>query len=456
MLVVISDLHLGDNTCSKTISPDAFRIFKDRLEELLLNASIREGETYHPIERVELLLLGDILELIHSTLWLSEKQGEAGYARPWSDPQGPELPAKVLQITRAILKENAEGLTILREMTGETPILLPPANSAGKPALDTLERIPVNVHVHYMVGNHDWLYHLPGEGFDQARQEVIRAMGLANKPGPFPYDPGESETLMRLCDEYRIFARHGDYFDTFNYDHEKGRNTATLGDALGIDLLNRFPDEVEKRMGDLLPEDFYHELHEITNIRPSVAAPLWISSKMREYGGNPAERKQIKDIWNEVTQEFIKLDFVRAHDKATNPFDSVDGLELALKLTRRASLETLNQVVLRLQKKLWSDELSLARFAVTEAAFTSHRANYIIYGHTHNHELVPLDTYQAGQEIVYQFMVNSGTWRAYHGLTRYRPEEQKFIPYQLMTYLAFYKANERKGRRFEAWSGKLI
>jgi len=33
------------------------------------------------------------------------------------------------------------------------------------------------------------------------------------------------------------------------------------------------------------------------------------------------------------------------------------------------------------------------------------------------------------------------------------PTEQKFVRYQTLTYLAFYKDNEREGRQFEVWSG---
>ena len=52
-----------------------------------------------------------------------------------------------------------------------------------------------------------------------------------------------------------------------------------------------------------------------------------------------------------------------------------------------------------------------------------------------------------------QIYLNSGTWHTYFDLAVYKPEEQKFVPYQVLTYLTFYKDNERGGRRFEAWSG---
>ena len=455
MLVVVSDLHLGDGTCAKTVSADAFRIFRDRLQLLAQTASVRDDGSYRPIEEVELLLLGDIFEVIHSTLWLSQREGDPGYARPWSDPNGAQLPAKLGEITRAILDNNAEALAILRLLASGEAITLPQADSRGNQVLNA-EPLPVKVKISFIVGNHDWFYHLPGEAYDRIRQQIIEAMGLVNGSEPFPHDPRDSEYVMRLFDQYRIFARHVDYYDKFNYNREKGRNFAALGDALAVELLNRFPLEVEQRMGDSLPKAFYKELHEITNTRPSVAAPLWISGQLRQFGGDPAEQAQVKAIWDELADEFLNLEFVRSFDREWNPFDSVDGLEMVLKFARRVSFESINKAILRMQKKMWSDDLSFSKHAMREPFFTSRRADYIVYGHTHYHETVPLDRYQVAGEDVFQFLVNSGTWRSYHDLTRYHPEQQKFIPFQLMTYLAFYKDDERRGRRYEAWTGRLV
>jgi hypothetical protein len=33
------------------------------------------------------------------------------------------------------------------------------------------------------------------------------------------------------------------------------------------------------------------------------------------------------------------------------------------------------------------------------------------------------------------------------------PLEQKFVPYQAMTYLTFYQPDERGERHFETWAG---
>lgn len=457
MLVIVSDLHLGDGTCAKTVSPDAFYIFRDRLHLLLQTASIRKDDKYRPIEEVDLLLLGDIFELNHSTLWLEEEPGQPGYVRPWSNPAAPELGQKILQITRAILQNNAKSIEVLKKMSQGEALRLPPVDSRGRPAWDAGEQIPVRVRIHYMIGNHDWLYCLPGPLYDQARQELIDAVGLANAPTPFPFTVDESPLLADLLAEYRVFARHGDYFDKFNFNQQKGRAAATLGDAMGIELLNRFPLEVERRMGNELPKTFYRMLAEITNIRPSLAVPLWIGGQLQQYSGNPRKKAHVKAIWDELAEAFLQNDFVRSHDRKTNPFDSVDGLEALVRFTRHASFESINRLIIWMQERMWSDDISLSRHAVREKAFRERWADFIVYGHTHHHEVIPLDVYSRDrQHHVSQMLFNSGTWRVYHDLARFRPEAQKFVPYQVMTYLTFYKEDERRGRRYEVWSGRLM
>ncbi|HSB66078.1 MAG TPA: hypothetical protein VLD65_05835 [Anaerolineales bacterium] len=456
MLVAISDLHLSDGTVGKSLSVDAFHIFRERLEQLAYSASLRADGSYRPLESIDLLLLGDIFELIHSTRWLEEKPGEAGFVRPWDDPARPELIAKTHTIKQAVLEHNAETMSVFRQMTRGEAISLPPANHQGKPALEAKEKVAVPVNLYYMVGNHDWLYHLPGEAYTPMRRLIVDGMGLRNDPIRIPYESAEWDLLEELFEKYRIFARHGDIYDRWSYNSEYGRDAATLGDALCIELINRFPEEIERFLGDSLPGHFYRGLHDMINVRPNVAVPLWIGGQIRHYGVMEKLESVVKDIWNGLVGEFLKLDFIRAMDRRWNPFDSVDELSLVLKLTRWTSIENFNRVILLIKKRLFRDDPSMARHAMKELAFTSRKADFIVYGHTHHHEIIPLDSYHQYGKENYQFLVNTGTWRSCYDLTRYHPEQQKFLPYQLMSYLAFFANGERHGRHHEAWTGKLV
>ena len=180
MLIILSDIHLGDRTCSKSVSSDAFRLFVARLKELAFNASWHADSSYHPLENIDILLLGDIMELQNTTLWLDKAIGEPGYVRPWTDTQAPEFSAKIDAITRAVLQHNSSSIAILKALTQPGGLTLPPSNYLIKPDLKASDRVPVRVRLHYMLGNHDWYYHLPGPAFDAIRQGIVEAFGLHN------------------------------------------------------------------------------------------------------------------------------------------------------------------------------------------------------------------------------------------------------------------------------------
>ena len=69
MLVLISDLHLGDGTTGSSIPTSAFQLFAKRLR-LDAHFASAQGERYRAIEELDVILLGDILEVLHSNRWL--------------------------------------------------------------------------------------------------------------------------------------------------------------------------------------------------------------------------------------------------------------------------------------------------------------------------------------------------------------------------------------------------
>jgi len=128
-------------------------------------------------------------------------------------------------------------------------------------------------------------------------------------------------------------------------------------------------------------------------------------------------------------------------------------MEIAIKIAKGTSFETLNDLVLWIRSKVSDGERSFAEHALEEPAFINKTAQYIIYGHTHHHEVVSLDSTDDQPHPQNQLYINSGTWHSYFDLATKDPKQQKFIPYQTLTYLTFYKDGEREGRQFETWSG---
>lgn len=473
MLVIISDLHLGDGTTAESIPPSAFFLFAKRLRQDAHFASMRYGK-YRPIEELDVLLAGDIIDPLHSTRWLFPvsgssdltritEPGEPEYIRPWSDPNDPKFAAKLDEVTDAILKWNEDGLEVFRKLARGEIIHFDATDGDGTRVLNSPAQIPLRVRFHYMIGNHDWYYHLKGEAFDRIRQKIIDAMGLCNPPSPFPYDLRKSLTtgdwkadeypeIEKLFRDYRVFVRHSDCYDFFNFDSEKGRDYPTMGDAFTMEVCNRYPEQL--RRDPKLGSSVADKLRNLTNIRPALATPLWVTAKLKQISEENRllgiKESDLKRVWDDLADNFLKLDFVRQADKAFE-FDIVDKMQIAVKISRAISSKQIDDLIFRIQNQSSSGHgRSFARFALQEPAFLDDSARYVVYGHTHQHETIPLDFDDVGGN---QIFFNSGTWHTYLDLARKDPRQKKFIPYKALTYITFYKPFEHDERSFETWSG---
>ncbi len=451
MIVIASDLHLTDGSSGETIHAGAFAAFRERLRDMAYDASWRADGKYRPLKELHIVLLGDILDVIRSSKWLDDP------VRPWST-MNDAFSAKVGQIAGAIVGQNDKTMAILRSLNDGKTITIPDATADGKPAKVSYDpgapgRVPVKINIHYMVGNHDWFFHAPGPKLDAVRSCIISAMALANpKDAVFPHDPADSPMLAQIFREHRIVARHGDVFDGFNYEHD--RNASSIGDAFVIELLNKFPAEVCNRLGADIPQACALGLKEIDNVRPVLLVPVWINGLLRRTCPDPIAKK-IKDVWDDLVDEFLELDFVKRHH-VWYKFDGISKLAWALKFSRGVSIGSISDVLSWIQEHTLVREGKFYPNAFGEQEFKNRNARFVIYGHTHNYEVIPLDTtVMTNGSLLEQMYINSGTWRAVHEQGQLHLSEQEFVGYHVMTYLAFFKDDERAGRAFESWSGAL-
>ncbi len=444
MLVIISDLHLTDGSSGASIPPGAFALFAERIRDLAGAASWRSDGEYRPIENIDVLLLGDTLDVIRSSRWSQTE------ARPWSNPDAPAFGEMINSIATEILRENSDGLEILRNLS--SGINIPPVNRWGQAVPDAAGH-RADVRLFYMVGNHDWFFRLPGAQFDSIRQMIAQQLGLANPAGEvFPHDASECDPLNETLRRHRVLARHGDIYDPINFSGD--RNTSSLGDALVVELITRFADEVSRRMGDQLPAATLLGIAEIDNIRPTILVPVWIDGLLERTCPAPAMRKQVKQIWDELVDRFLQIGFVR-EQSSWNPLTDVDRLERVLKFSKKLSIGWTSTIVEWLQQLRGAAEPSYYKHALAEADFRNRRARHIVYGHTHAAESIPLDASYADGLLLNQVYFNSGTWRRVHRPTQLAAAEHEFIPHDSMTYLSFYQGDEREGRPFETWTGML-
>ena len=372
--------------------------------------------------------------------------------RPWSDPLSEAFSDRVEEITLNTLANNEQALSVLRGLAAGS-IHIPPANRLGRPAAVAAESLPIPVRTHYMVGNHDWFFHLRGSRATRLRQTVAERMGLATSPLlPFPHDPRDSEDLLRVLRRHQVVARHGDLYDPFNF--EGRRDSSSLGDAIVIELLSRFSRQIELEMGDDLPTSTFLGLRELDNIRPLLLVPVWIDGLLEKTCPHLPAQQQVKRTWDRLADEFLELSFVRDRDTWC-PLDMVDGLQRALKFSRAVSIDWASSIARWMFRLRGASSTSYVEHALAEQDFRNRRARHVVYGHTHQAETVPLDASSAEGYVLNQTYFNSGTWRRVHEQTRMAPGEREFIAADTLTYLAFFAGTERRGRPFETWSGTL-
>jgi UDP-2,3-diacylglucosamine pyrophosphatase LpxH len=418
MLVFLSDIHMTDGSSGETIKSTAFKIFSENVQKLV--DSLKPS----PPEELRLVLLGDVFDIIRSRKWLDVPE------RPW-DKAGQNQEKIVTEILGGILANNQDSLNELQKIRNWS-------NEKGIP-----------FEITYVMGNHDWLINrYPG-----CRKMVADALGISGN-APFP-----TEFFNK---DYKVFARHGDMYDPFNY--MGNRDDSSLGDAIVIELLNKFPEQVGKNLKKLVSQGavtsaeanrLTHLLKEIDNIRPLLSAPSWVLMVMTKTT-NESARKTIEKTWTDCVNDFFKVPFVKKQDKFLWP-DMVDLLQIALQLSSHMSKKTLEKIM-DLKEKWFPDDPAggYDKHAVAESRVRSGEASFVFYGHTHDHLIIPMDqTPRPDGSTQDKIYFNTGTWRKTWNRAKFDPSNREFIGWYVLTYVALFKSTENGDYNFEVWNGSL-
>ena len=448
MLVVISDLHLTDGTSGETISADAFRVFYDDLKMLIKNACFQKtekGKSFIPVDRCDIVLNGDVLDVIRSKQWRDSED-----LKPWSDPESDGFIKAVSEITEKILAFNDDALGYLRQMSTGVEI----EDDQGKEHL-------VSVNLHYMVGNHDWFYHLPDSRLNATRNLVIEKMGLSNRADiifPHLVDELHESELEQLCLQHRVYIQHGDIQDPINFVKAKGRNYSSLGDAIVVLLLNAFPEVVKEKLSLKDDDPLVLKLKEFDNVRPLYESPAWLRSVLKQHA-NSEQVDKIVNIWRENIRTMVAVPFVKAARRRLSFAERVKFF-IQFELSKYIPLNTFVAIASFLGGLLPQHEKAYLEAAENEPWLYQQngeaaKADYVTYGHTHLELLYPIDEVREGGKTRDKVYLNSGTWRLVHRRTQKNKKQFEYNRHHVMTYLAFYKGNERGGRPFESWSGRL-
>jgi UDP-2,3-diacylglucosamine pyrophosphatase LpxH len=312
MLVFLSDVHLTDGapdgTTTETMHSGAFQKFKLYLTDMAETAQAKA---------IQIVLLGDILDVIRSEYWLRSD------IRPWSDAEarddeGKGLKDYVVAIVDSICRNavNRQSMAHLQEFS------------------ETMAKSGVPVEVTYIPGNHDWLINR----YPETRRMAATFLGMRN---PIQYQ----KKAFATCDywpDYRVFARHGDIYDPFNFCED--RDASSLGDAIVIDLLNKFPVAVEQALGSAGDPSLTAGLRQIDNVRPLMDIPFWVQGLCQ--AASPGTARTVKDVWNDCVDSFLACRYVRSLDRFLR-LDPVDCLQVGLRISSAFSLRDMARCRIR-------------------------------------------------------------------------------------------------------------
>ena len=173
-----------------------------------------------------------------------------------------------------------------------------------------------------------------------------------------------------------------------------------------------------------------------------------------ERTATPVIRNRIKRMWDYMVEQMLHLEIVRKL-ASTSPVDLVDGLAAALKFTRRDSQNWIGRTLAFLNSLRGANSSSYAQHALSEADFRNRRARHIVYGHTHQHEIVPLDASHADGFVLNQTYFNAGCCRRTYQPTQMLAGNHELSACDSFSLLCFYQGDERCGRTYETWCGTL-
>ncbi len=427
MLVFFSDIHMTDGTAAQNVNAGAFEMFADQVIEL---AQKREAN------EVRLVLLGDGFDVIRTSRWLDDEHG----VRPWSPPSS-EQEQTLLEILRDTVDRNRAGLDFLRAL---------PRRVAERSKVPE-ERVTVD----YVIGNHDW----PIARYRSTREFAVRELGLP----PEYVEHGFPLRYTSPAKEYDVVARHGDAFDRLNYETGLGRNASSLGDVIVVELLCRFPLEVRRELaGQPNHEDIVERLKGVDNVRPYSRIPAWVADTITELGrGDERFARAAGRALERCVSDFVRSSTVRDYLHRQLSWSRRFYLRALLSQAVRGHVGMLDRAtrlgdrLLRVWRMLWGEPGShYAGRALEEVGVDGYPPRFVVYGHTHWAEILPLT--MASRDGHPRYYLNSGTWRSVWQRSEAMYEETHFASWKEMSYVAIYNpAEANRKHEFEMWTGSL-
>ena len=368
MIIFVSDLHLSD-THRPTIRLEVF--FREI--QRCITAAAEYG-----VKSIQLVLLGDIFEILKSKKWLTDKR------RPW-EKSSADHQHTVQSILEGIIDNNSlffDGLNSL-------------ATNSQPP-----------VRVSYIPGNHD-----------RPLKTHMGAIAKTRLKNLVPAVEWEAHFNRSFVDpEHKLIAKHGHEWDPLN---RYIGTSAAIGDAIVIDLLLNFSVLFTEKLDLHESNPEVEFLYELDNVRPQNGRVLaqWLSNGLDKLVQTyPHARPVFEEVCEELFANFRTLK-ATAQTQGVE-FEHFTQAERLIRIFRMvvSSLGVLPAA--ELIPSVGDENRILGELAVNELSNFQRNniaCKYVICGHTHKPAIIPLNTNECGS-IGTPLYLNTGTWRRVHNV----------------------------------------
>ncbi len=392
LLIFVSDIHLTDALHGTKVSKhETFQRFWER---------IRVSRGKRP---ATLCFVGDLFDIVRSPQWFEGSQ------RPYHE-MSPAMSLVVESIIDRVLEREAGFFDALREKVESGAL-----------------------QIQYLLGNHDRLLAL----VPKARRKIWQAMTGEDREVEFPSE-------MEFPD-HGVLAYHGHVSDKINCSPT---GDATIGDAIGSELIVQFPTQARK----VIDVESFPDLDDIDDVRPIYAVPAWVR---RQGAIDRSLLKPIGQTWAMLVEDFFSKPFVKdwMNEKRSFGLDSGKRLRLLLELsTKRIMAKAHDERLTKLYKIIQHGfDGKMAHYAAAELS-KRRGLRFVVNGHSHFASMVPLGNI-GGSPAAY---FNTGTWRTVHQIGYDVGGRPSFLPYDAMSYLVFFPSDDALGRDYEWWTGAMV
>ena len=398
MFVVLSDLHfseaqstqIGSIRFNRNLPPEAYQSYFIEVNQLA---------KANNIEKVDLILAGDIFEISRSEIWLDEKQRP--YINNDAVKPGSDVEAIILKIMATINKEHkvSETLALFRN-------------------IETYFYMEVTLHI--ILGNHDRLINATPE----TRRTFRRLLGLTESAVPF-----ENYLIIEDLGKPFCLIRHGHEYDLSNFSLDVSKidqiptdipdqyyqqsslgdiTTSEFGAALPWLFTQEYGEDAILKSQTLLA--IYKRLMEFDDVRPTTA---WLSYLFSTPGVSKKKTwEKIKPIFTKIINTLSEHDQFKQtlkQSQTVSPFGRILLMGLLKSgIFRNGIPYWLIKRIMNIVSKTIKVK-SQAKWAKKEALIQdkSSGCKCVISGHSHFSEVTLLSAKKEDE----RYYINTGTWR---------------------------------------------